>query len=271
MSHTILQWFRFYHQIQLFQCLNSLFPTLKTVKTLEVFTCLLSHGAVIINNFDPLKPMGLSQSKIIGVVGRGHLKSTGTKGGIHIAIFDNGDDTVGKGKPYSVFRQLFITVIIGIDSHSRIPEHGLGPGRGHHKPFFTVYAVFKGISNVIKKAVLLFMLHFKICEGGTAAGAPVYNVLSLVNESILVKPDKNFSHGIGQALIHGESFPVPVTGCPQPFELMDNSTAGLFTPFPHRFNKFFPSQLIPCYPLLRKISLHNILGCNAGMICTWHP
>jgi hypothetical protein len=90
----------------------------------------------------------------------------------------------------------------------------------------------KGIADVVEMAVDVFVLHFQIGQGRVAAVAPVDDVIALIDQALFVKLDENLAHRLGEALVHGEAFPLPVAGGAQAFELVDDGAAVFLSPFP---------------------------------------
>ena len=86
-----------------------------------------------------------------------------------------------------------IALILRIDGHRRIAQHGLGARRGHHDA-----AVFLGkrVTDMVEVAIDVFVLHFQVRQGGMAAMAPVDNVITAVNQAFVVKLNKYFAHGL---------------------------------------------------------------------------
>jgi ATP-dependent Lon protease len=103
------------------------------------------------------------------------------------------------------------------------------------------------------------------------AGAPVDNIFSLVDEAFFIKPDEYGSYRFGQALVKSEPLPVPVAGISKLFHLVRDSAAVLFFPLPDLLHKLLPAEVVPCMALLRKHSLHHVLGGYSGMVRSREP
>ncbi len=65
-------------------------------------------------------------------------------------------------------------------------------------------------------ALLLLALHFEVGEGGGAAGAPVHDALTLVDEALVVQVLEHGTHGAGGAGVHRETLAGPVARRAQP-------------------------------------------------------
>ncbi len=117
----------------------------------------------------------------------------------------------------------------------------------------------------------LFMLDFKVRQRGMAAMAPVDDVVALINQAFVIKLNKNLSDSQRQSFIHRKTFPLPVAGCAQALELMNDGAAGLLSPFPYCINKPLPTQLVTASSFRCQLLFHHILSGNAGMVRAGHP
>ena len=104
-----------------------------------------------------------------------------------------------------------------------------------------------------------------------ATGAPVDNIVSLVDQAFLVEANKDLPHGLGQTLVHGETFAVPIAGGTQAFELVYNSAAFLLPPLPDALNKSLSAQIMPVQLFRGQLPFHHVLRGNAGMVGARYP
>ena len=118
---------------------------------------------------------------------------------------------------------------------------------------------------------MFLVLHFEIRQRGVAPVAPVYDVIAAVDETLFVQLHKYLAHGQRKTLIHGEPLPVPVAGCAQAFELIDDGTAVFFTPLPDGLYEFFPAQLMAIGTLFGQFFFDNVLGRDSGVVRSRHP
>ena len=124
---------------------------------------------------------------------------------------------------------------------------------------------------MIEVAFLVLMFHFQIRQSRVASGAPVDDVVPAVDEPLLVKAHKNFLNGFRKSFIHGKPFTAPVAGTTQSSQLVNNQSAVFFAPFPYPFDELFPAHGMPVGPLSCQVSLHHVLGGDAGMIGSGLP
>ncbi|OPY86790.1 MAG: hypothetical protein A4E72_01611 [Syntrophus sp. PtaU1.Bin208] len=158
--------------------------------------------------------MPFGHGEVGGIRGRGDFHRAGTEFHGHVVIGDDGDAPVHQGEDHFLADDVLVADIIGMHGHGRVAQHGFWTG-GRHDDLAT--AVGQGIADVPEGTGLLLVLHFQIGDGGMAAGAPVDDIIPLINQIFVIKADKDFPHGPRKALIHGKALPVPVAGAPQPF------------------------------------------------------
>ncbi len=132
-------------------------------------------------------------------------------------------------------------------------------------------AVGVGISDVPEVALLLFKLHLEIRDGRVAAGAPVDDVVSLVDEPVAPEPDEDLAYGPGEPLVHGEAFPLPVAGAAKPLELVQDDAAVFFLPLPDAFDELLAAQVVAGLSFPGEFLLDDVLGGDPRVIRPGHP
>ena len=267
MAHPVLVVFHLFQQSLLLKGRYHLFPAGEPFQA-GVGASRLVHHPVIVHHLEGGQAVTATDFKIVDIVGRGHLEGAGAKLPLHMGIKNNGDLPVGQGQAHRLFRQGVVAFVRGMHRHRGIAEHGLGPGSGHHQITVTNGI---GIADMVELAGGGFVLHLQIGQGGTAAGTPVDDVVSPVDEPLVIEPGKYLAHRPGEPLVHGEPFPLPVAGAAQPFELVDDLAAGLFLPLPDPFDEFAPTEVLTADLFPGQLPLHHVLGGNAGMVGSRQP
>src|SRR3989304_2321663 len=102
-------------------------------------------------------------------------------------------------------------------------------------------------------------------------GAPVNNIIALIDKIIIVQAYEGLAHGARQAFIHGEAFPGPVAGTTQSLQLVNYCPSRSGLPFPHPGDKFFSSQIMPRCTFSGELLFHDILSRAAGTIHSPQP
>src|SRR5690606_19672147 len=119
--------------------------------------------------------------------------------------------------------------------------------------------------------LFLLVLHLDVREGGLAPGAPVDDVVPLVDQALPVKVDEDVAHRPGAALIHGEALPLPVARGAQALQLLEDPPAVVVLPLPDPLHKGLPAQIMPAGPFLGQRLLHPHLGGDARVVRPRQP
>ena len=82
---------------------------------------------------------------------------------------------------------------------------------------------------------------------------------------------KTVAHRLGEPLVHGEAFPLPVAGGAQPLQLADDLPARFGLPLPDPLDERFAPQVVAVLPFGGQLALHHVLGGDAGMVGARHP
>ena len=161
-----------------------------------------------------------------------------------------------------------VPLIVGMHGHGRIPEHRLRPCRRHND---LPAALGERVTDIPEMTRLLVILDLEVGDCGPAARAPVDDVVPLVNQAVVIKPDKNLPNGTGEPLVHRKAFARPVAGAAQAFQLVNDYPPVLGLPLPDPFDEFFTAEVVPCDSLFRQFLLDDVLRCYSGMVHPRHP
>ena len=230
--------------------------------------CFFRHPTVIIDRHNQIQIVPSTNLKVIWIVCRCDLYNARTKLHIHVFIGYNGNRLVLYRQYHHLAHNILVSLIIGVDSHSRVAKHRFGSCRCNN---YTTIAVFKRIFNVIEFSLLLFVLNLQITQRRMTPWTPVDYVLVLVNQALFVELHKNLPNGLGELLIHRKAQARPVATQTQPLYLLNNPIAVFLFPFPNLLDEFFPSQILLLYALARQILFDHILRCDTGMVSARHP
>ena len=170
---------------------------------------------IIVQNGNFRQSMPPSHFKIIGVMGRRNLNHTRTELHIHIGIPDNRNCPVHNGQHHLSADQMLIPLILRVNSHTGIAQHGFRTGRGKFYKFLrTDCAVCfnQRIFDMPEVPLLFFVFHLRIGNGCIADGTPVNDPAALIDPAFFMHPAEHLGDRLVAALIHGKTFSVPVTG-----------------------------------------------------------
>ena len=102
-------------------------------------------------------------------------------------------------------------------------------------------------------------------------GAPVDDVIALVDEPVAPEPDEDLAYRPRKPLVHGEAFPFPVAGAAKPLELVQDDAAVFFLPHPDSLDEFFAAQVVPGLALAGQFLLDDVLRGDPRVVHPGHP
>ena len=173
---------------------------------------LAGHLAVIGEAADQGQVVTETDLEVIGVVGGGDLDDTGALFHVGVLVADDGDFLVQQGQDDGAAVELLVALVIRVDGHGHVAQHGLGTGGGDLQ---ALIGTLDGVQQIPEVAVLLLMLDFGVGDGGLALGAPVDQTVAAVDLAFVVQLHEDFQHGLGALLVHGEVVAGPVAGAAQ--------------------------------------------------------
>src|SRR5690606_26571073 len=77
--------------------------------------------------------------------------------------------------------------------------------------------------------------------------------------------------GLGQALVHSETFAAPVARCAKALQLVEDRAPGLVLPLPDALDERIATDVAAVDLFFRKLTLNHHLSRNAGMVHAWLP
>ena len=165
----------------------------------------------------------------------------------------------------SLPHEMAVPIVVGMDGHGRIAQHRLRPRRSDHD---LPLALGERIPDVPEAPRLRVVLDLQIGDGGPAAGAPVDDVIALVDEAVVEEADENLPDGLRKPLVHREALARPVAGAAEALELVDDHPAVLGLPLPDPFDELLPAEVVPGETLFRQLLFDDVLRRDPGMV---HP
>ena len=199
------------------------------------------HMTVVGHYINNRKIMPESHLEVVGVVGRGDLYNAGSELNVDIVVGHDGNLFVHDGEDEVLADDVLVALILRVDCHGGVAEHGLGTGGGKDQ---VTGAVGEGVLQMPEAAVLLLVLDLGVGDGGAAVGAPVDDALTAVDETFLVEVAEDLPDSLGTALVQREALPLPVTGRAHLLELLDDAAAVLGLPLPGALEELLPAEIL---------------------------
>ena len=206
---------------------------------------------------------------VVGVVAGGHFHRAGTKAQLNIFVGHDGQLSANQGQDGVFAHQVLIALVVRVDGHAGVAQHGLGAGGGDDE---LLIGVLDGIADVPEVAGHILVFHLRVRQGGAAVGAPVDDAASLVDQALVVKVAEGLPHSLGAGVVHGEAAAVPVAGDAHALLLLHDAVAILGLPVPNPLQKFVAAQVVTGLALfLAEDLLHLDLGGDARVVNTGQP
>ena len=121
-------------------------------------------------------------------------------------------------------------------------------------------------------ALLLFVLHFQVRNGGVQCRIPVDQALATIDQLLFVQAHKHFLYRLVEAVVHGEAFARPVDASAHAAQLAGNMAAGLVFPLPHFVDKRIATKVVSGLALFsRNLALHQHLRRDTGVVGAYLP
>ena len=267
-TNTVTVRNNFYKESLLFQVFYHGLTCLVAVHTC-IFSAKAVDGCVIIEDIDLLKIMAASNLEVIGVMCRCNLNAACSEFLVNILIGNNRDLSVCKRKFQHLAYKVLISLILRVYSNCCIAEKCLRTcGCDLNETSFLTY---DRIIDVPEKSVLVLMYNLCIRNRSLAYRTPVDDSGTFVNISFLIETDKYLLNSLGTALIHGKTLALPVCGCTQFFQLVDDLSAVLFFPCPGMFHKLVTANLVLVDSLFTKFLCYLNLCSDGCVVCSRLP
>ena len=140
--------------------------------------------------------------------------------------------------------QVQVALVLGMNGHGRIAEHGLRPCRcdGQKLARFVAAIIKDRVFDLPDVALLLLVDHFEIADGGLAARAPVDHVTSAIDQAFAIQAQERFEDGTVKRRVEGEFFARPIAGSAQANHLAFDRAAAFGFPFPYALFKFVAAE-----------------------------
>ena len=229
----------------------------------------LIHHALGVHDLEDGQAVAPADLEVVGVVGRGDLQGAGAEVFFNIGVGQQGDFAARARQQQGGAMEGLVALVFRVHGHGDVAGDGLRAGGGHGDEGARL--ALHLVLDVVELAVGLLVLRLDVAEGRAAAGAPVDDVVALVDEALVVEVDEGLLDRLAQARVHGEALIAPIHAGPQAPQLPHDGGAALFFPLPDFFQKLLAAQVVAGLAFLGQFALHHVLGGDAGMIAAGNP
>ena len=158
---------------------------------------------------DSLEVVFLPQGIVVDVVCRRHFEAACSETNLHVAVFDDGDDTTDTRYDDVLAFEPLVLLLFGVDADRYIAEDGLRTGSCHDGIFARLFSYL--VAQVIELVMLVVVDHLLVGKGSLTLRVPVHHTQTAVDETFLIEVTEDVNNGFGTGLVHGEGRAVPIT------------------------------------------------------------
>ena len=132
---------------------------------------------------------------------RSHFQSAGAEFRVDGLVGDNRECLTGQRSPDFSADQISITRIIGMHRHRHVRHNRFRTGRGQFQKFSRLFD--KLISHIEEAALLRRRNDFFVRQSGQGCWIPIDHSPTAIDQSLLVKIDKNLKNSMDVFLVEG--------------------------------------------------------------------
>jgi hypothetical protein len=207
--------------------------------------------------------------EVVGIVSRRHFHEAGTELGIDELVGDDRDLALGQRQENGLTEQSLVTLILGVDRYCGITQHRLGPRGRHHD--IVRFVAHDGIALIVQRALDILVLYLLVSERGSAAGTPVDDVVTPVDEPLLVQAHEHLAHRAAESRVKGKSGTIPIRRTADRLQLVEDGAARLLHPRPDALDEFLAAQVPALDSLGGQSTLDDVLRGDPSVVGPRHP
>ena len=213
--------------------------------------------------------MSNAHLEVVGVVRRSDFHCAGTEFGIDVVVGDDRYFSSGERVLEGGAHQSPVALVVGVHRHSSVAEHRLHSSGGHDDVRFGV--VQRPVSKRDEFALDVLELHLDVGDGRLQHRRPVDQPLGAVDQTVVEHALEHGLHGLGQAVVHGESLTAPVDTVADTTHLAADRAARLALPVPHLVDEQFATELFLGLSVGGELLLHHRLRGDARVVHSREP
>ena len=224
---------------------------------------------VLVDALHLLEIMAQADLVVVGVVAGRHLHRAGAEAELDVFVRHDRELAPHERQDRVLADEVPIALVVRVDGHAGVAQHGLGPGRGDDE---LLVGVLDRVADVPEVARHVLVLDLRVRQGGAAVRAPVDDAAALVDEALFVEIAEGLAHGLGADLVQREAVAVPVAGGAHLLLLLDDAVAVLVLPVPDALEELLAAQIVAAQAfLLAQLLLDAHLRGDARVILPGQP
>jgi len=157
-THVVAVRLHLYQVSARFQVGDNLLSGLVAVETL-ILSAVFVDLAVVVQHPDDLQVVAQTHLEVVGVMGGGHLDAAGAEVHFGVIVCDNRDFLIHQGQNDRLAHDVLVALVVGVDAHAGVAQHGLGTGGRHDH---LTGAVGQRVTDVPQMTGLVHILHLGV-------------------------------------------------------------------------------------------------------------
>ncbi|MNC08438.1 hypothetical protein D3C75_560260 [compost metagenome] len=233
-----------------------------------VRSCFFVHRTALIHYVDLRQIVPLTYLEVIWIMSWRDLNRTAAKLFIYILVSDNWNLPADNRQDQRFADQIFITIILRMNSNCRITQHRLRTC-GRYSDMSA--AIFKWVTQMVQMTVNFLIFNLDIRQRRTSRRVPVDDTFTAIDQAFIIKLNKYLANSLRQTLIEGKTLAGVVKGKSHFSPLLMNGVRVFVFPIPHLLQELLTSEVMSGNPLLAQLLLYLRLCCNTCVVRTWQP
>ncbi len=251
-----------------FQLGNDGSARLETIEALETLRRGQADSRIGRQDVDARQAVAATDLEVGGVVRGRDLDRAGAEGRIHGIVGDDRNQAIGERQTKLLADQSSIALVSGMHRDGGIAEHRLRPRCRHGD---MAASLCERISQVPDAAIDLLLFGLLVRQCREAAGAPIDDVLSAINQAFVVQRDERLSNSTAQSLVEREVGASPVRRAADGAQLGENGGAGLPHVSPDPLHEGLAADIESSLTLRGQNPFDHVLRGDAGVIGARKP
>ncbi len=274
----------FLHQTECLQVFDNLLAAVETIHTV-----VLGNGRTELRldgihiqvrigreDVDGAEVVFLPQCIVVDIVCRRYFQAARTETDLHIAVFDNRNNTPHARHDDMLAAQPLVLLLLWVDADCYIAEDSLGASGGNDgvvRPRLGVChtRLCHLVAQVVELAMLLVVDDLLIAQGSLPLGVPIDHTQAAVDKSFLIEVAEYMDNGTRAGLVHRERSTIPVARAAEFAQLLEDNASVFVRPIPRMLQELLTRQVGLVNALLFQSLDDFRLRGNRSVVCTRHP
>ena len=250
------------------QCFTNLHARLETVHAVELRSG-VGDPTCLVHDRGHRQRVPHTHLEVVGVVSRGDLHGTGAELGIDVVVGDDGDLPPGERVLEGGADESLVSLVVGVNRNCGVAEHRFDSGGRDDDMRLGI--VERAVSQRDEFALDVLELDLDVGDGGLQHRRPVDQSLGAIDQTVVEHTLEHGLHGLGQAVVHGESLSAPVHTVADASHLPTDGSARFTLPVPDLVDEQLAAELFLGLSVGGELLFHDGLGGDTRVVHARQP